>query len=100
MAYASLEEIKKQVRADDFTDDDAYLQQLLDAAEAYIIRQTHRSEAELLKAGGGTFPLQLKQAELMLAAHLYNQREAAAPTAFSAVAYSVENFIAQYRKLT
>lgn len=100
MAYASLEEIKKHVRADDFTDDDAYLQQLLDAAEADIIRATHRSEAELLEAGGGTFPPQLKQAELMLAAHWYNQRETATPTTFSAVPYSVEHLVAQFRKLT
>lgn len=99
MAHVSLEEMKKHVRADDFTADDAYLQQLIDRAEAYIIRATQRSEAELLAAGGGTFPSQLQQAELMLAAHWYNQPETATTAQMSAVPYSVSNLVAQYRKL-
>lgn len=99
MAHVSLDEIKKHVRADDFTTDDAYLQQLIDNAEAYIIRATQRSEAELLAAGGGTFPPQLRQAELMLAGHWYNQRETATTGQMSAVPYSVSNLVSQYRKL-
>lgn len=99
MAHVSLEEMKKHVRADDFTADDAYLQQLIDRAEAFIIRATQRSEAELLAAGGGTFPPQLQQAELMLAAHWYNQPETATTAQMSAVPFSVCNLVAQYRKL-
>lgn len=99
MAHVSLEEIKKHVRADDFTADDAYLQQLIDTADAAIIRATQRSEAELLVAGGGTFPPQLRQAELMLAAHWYNQREAATTASTSAVPYAIDYLVAQFRKL-
>ena len=51
-----LQMLKKQVRADDFTDDDDYLQSLLDAAEEFILVYTNRTKDELIDMGGGDFP--------------------------------------------
>lgn len=55
MAIVDLELFKKHVRADDFTDDDAYMLHLLDAAEQAVVTATNRTAAELT-AGGGGFP--------------------------------------------
>ena len=51
MATVSLALLKKHVRADDFTEDDDYLQGLLDAAEAHVIAATNRPASELFALG-------------------------------------------------
>ena len=66
--------LKKQVRADDFQQDDAYLQHLLDAATDTVVTYTNREKAELVD-DKGNLPKMLQQAVLRLAAHWYNQRE-------------------------
>ena len=43
MAVVSLELFKKHVRADDFADDDVYLDHLIAAAEESVITATNRS---------------------------------------------------------
>lgn len=65
MATVDLELLKKHVHADDFTDDDEYLQHLLGAAEQYVCTATNRTKDELLEAGGGDFPAMLQQAVLL-----------------------------------
>ena len=44
MAVVSLALFKKHVRADDFADDDEYLQHLLDTAESAVITATNRTQ--------------------------------------------------------
>lgn len=100
MAVVSLELFKKHVRADDFSDDDEYLQSLLDTAEAHIIRETHRSVEELCELSGGDFPCPLNQAIMLLAAHWYNQREAVSTTQMHAVPMGVQSLVKPYRKLS
>lgn len=99
MAIVSLELFKKHVRADDFTDDDVYLQHLLDAAETSVIMSTHRTEEECLKLGNGAIPTPLVQAILMLAAHWYNQRESVSTVQMHEVPDSLSALIKPYRKL-
>lgn len=96
----SLALLKKQVRADDFAQDDAYLQHLLDTAKEAVITATNRTEAELREMDSeGHLPKMLLQAALMLAAHWYNQRESVAAVAMHEVPDSVQALVKPYRRL-
>lgn len=96
----SLALLKKQVRADDFSQDDAYLEHLLDTAKETVITATNRTEAELREMGSeGHLPKMLLQAALMLAAHWYNQRESVAAVAMHEVPDSVQALVKPYRRL-
>ena len=99
MAVVSLELFKKHVNADDFTSDDVYLQHLLDTAEAYVIRSTHRTQAELAQMGGGSFSIELKHAIMMIGAHWYNQREPDSIGQMYQVPDSLQALIKPFRKL-
>lgn len=69
MSRISLELFKKHIRYDDVDADDEKLQSRLDAAEAYVINATNRSEDELVEMGGGeTYPMPIVQVILMVAA--------------------------------
>lgn len=94
-----LELFKKHVRADDFADDDVYLQHLLDTAETHVIRATNRSKEELTEIGGGAFPAPLSHAIMMIGAHWYNQRESVSTTQMHSVPDSLQALIKPYRKL-
>lgn len=91
--------LKMHVRADDFSDDDAYLQHLLDAAEQYVCEATNRTGEELAKLGGGKLPVTLQQAVLLIAGHWYNQREAVSGVQMAEVPYTLQALIKPYRKL-
>ena len=96
----SLALLKKQVRADDFSQDDAYLEHLLDTAKEAVITATNRTEAELREMDSeGHLPKMLLQAALMLAAHWYNQRESVAAVAMHEVPDSVHALVKPYRRL-
>lgn len=100
MAFVKLELLKKHVRADDFSDDDDYLVQLLGAAEEYVIRATNRDADELLEMGGGEqLPASLQQAVLLIAGHWYNQREAVSGVQMAEVPYTLQALVKPYRKL-
>lgn len=99
MAVVSLALFKKHVRADDFADDDEYLQHLLGTAEVWVIDATNRTEAELTEMGGGSIPAPLTQAVMMLAAHWYNQRESVSTMQMHQVPDSLQALIKPYRKL-
>ena len=100
MAAVDLALFKKHVRADDFADDDAYMQHLLDAAEVYVVRATNRTEDELKAIGNnGAMPTPIVQAIMMLAAHWYNQRESVSTTQLHQVPDSLSALIKPYRKL-
>lgn len=100
MSTVDLDLLKKQARADDFSDDDIYLQHLLDAAEEYVVVATNRTVDELKEMGAdGKFPARLQQAIIMVAAHWYNQREAVSGVQMSEVPISTEAIIKQFRKL-
>ena len=100
MAVVSLALFKSHVRADDFAEDDEYLDHLLQTAESAVIMDTNRSLDELVQMGGGVFPTPIKHAILMLGAHWYNQRESASIAQMHAVPDSLQALIKPYRKLT
>lgn len=99
MATVDIALLKMHVRADDFSDDDAYLQHLLDAAEQYVCEATNRTSEELAKLGGGKLPVTLQQAVLLIAGHWYNQREAVSGVQMAEVPYTLQALIKPYRKL-
>lgn len=99
MAVVDLALFKKHVRADDFADDDEYLQHLLDTAETAVIRAVNRTETELTEIGGGGFPAPLKHAIMMLGAHWYNQRESVSGVQMHTVPDALQSLIRPYRKL-
>lgn len=98
-SVATLALFKKHVGADDFTDDDDYLQHLLDTARKKVVRATNRTEAELTEMGGGAMPDELTQATLMLGGHWYNQRESVSAVQMHAVPESLQALIKPFRKL-
>lgn len=100
MATTKLELLKKHVRADDFSGDDEYLAQLLNAAEEYVVMATNRTTEELLEMGGGeALPVSLQQAVLLIAGHWYNQREAVSGVQMAEVPYTLQALVKPYRKL-
>lgn len=99
MATVDIALLKMHVRADDFSDDDAYLQHLLDAAEQYVCEATNRTGEELAELGGGKLPVTLQQAVLLIAGHWYNQREAVSGVQMAEVPYTLQALIKPYRKL-
>lgn len=99
MAVVSLALFKKHVRADDFADDDEYLEHLLEAAETAVITATNRSQEELEQMGGGEMPIPIKHAIMLIGAHWYNQRESVGSVQMHAVPDSLQALIRPYRKL-
>lgn len=99
MSLTRLELFKKHVRADDFDEDDEYLQYLLDTAEDVIVKYTRRTRRELADLGEcSPLPLPLMQAVLMLAGHWYNQREAVASVQMHEVPDTLRTLVNPYRK--
>lgn len=98
MSIVTLALFKKHVRADDFADDDDYLQTTLDAAEAFVIRATNRTEDELIEMGGGTFPIMLQRAILLIGAAWYDQREGLSSVQMNIVP-TTQALIRPFRKL-
>lgn len=100
MSVVNLELFKKHVHADDFADDDEILTHYLGASEATVIRYCNRSEEELTEMNAGTFPPELVQAMMMLAAHWYNQRESVSLGQSYQVPHSLQTLIKPFVKLT
>lgn len=90
---------KQHVRADDFADDDNYMQHLLDVAEEAVVRATNRTESELKEMGSGDYPKTLKHAVMMVAAHWYNQRESVSDRQTYEVPDALQALIKPLRKL-
>lgn len=99
MATVDIALLKAHVRADDFIDDDQYLQHLLDTAEQYVCTATNRTSEELMALGGGKLPNMLQQAILLIAGHWYNQREAVSGVQMAEVPYTLQALIKPYRRL-
>jgi len=100
MATVDIALLKQHVRADDFSEDDAYLAHLLEAAEQYVTGATNRTSDELLALNDGkNLPVPLQHAVLLIAGHWYNQREAVSGVQMAEVPYTLQALIKPYRKL-
>ena len=94
-----LQLLKKHVRADDFTEDDVYLQYLLDVAEDALLRKCNRTREELILIGKGGMPRAFLHAKVMVAAHWYNQREPVSQGEMKEVPYTLSALIKPLTKL-
>lgn len=99
MSVVSPELFKKHVRADDFADDDDYLEHLLETAEEAVVTATNRSRQELEELGDGKFPKPLVHAVMLLAGHWYNQRESVSTVQMHEVPDALQALIKPYRRL-
>lgn len=79
-------------------EDDELLSYYADVAEEMVVAETRRSEAELLKMGGGEWPQRIKQAVLLVVAHFYKTREAVGPISQVITPYAYNACIKPYRK--
>ena len=73
--YLALDEAKHHCRVDtDFTDDDAYIVELVLAAEVSLASRIHDTLADL-EDGNGQLPLDLKHALKFIVGQWYENRE-------------------------
>lgn len=114
LRIVTLDELKAQMRVEDTVEDElvcAYGR----AAEGTVLRHTRRSVSELalmnyeeqngpLPDGAAApgvewFPASLKVAILMLAAHLYRNREVAGVGSMTAIPYTMETLVKPWTRL-
>jgi hypothetical protein len=99
MPLVDLTLFKQHIHADDFSGEDALMEQYLRSAEDTIIAETNRSESELIEMGGGTFPARLIQAVLMLAGHFYRHPEGVEDRQNYELPYGIQVLVKPYCKL-
>ncbi len=101
MSVTPVEMLRRQTMTDDcpleeWPGEEEFLQGLLDAAEQWVCLHTHRPLGELCDESGA-LEAPVRHAVLMLGAHWYNQREAAAGAQVSEVPFGVSALLAPYR---
>ena len=75
MAYISLEDAKRHLRVD-FDDDDRYIEEIIDVAEASLACNLGITLANLVLSGSlSDLPADLKHAERVLVSQWYENRE-------------------------
>lgn len=73
MRYVTLEEIRNQIRMDDFfTADDALLESLAESAESFLESHLNCPLDDIEAENSGEFPKALKQAILLFVSYLYD----------------------------
>lgn len=97
MASVDLALFKKHVRADDFADDDEYLEHLLLTAKEAVLNAANRKEDEVLV--DGKLPSSITHAIMVLAGHWYNQRESVSTAQMYEVPDSLNALIKPFQKL-
>jgi hypothetical protein len=96
--YVTLEQAKDHLRVD-FDDDDIYIGDLIDVAEASVADEIGSSLASNII--GGVLPKPLYQGILIMVAHLYNSREPVIiGTGVVKVPYTLEYLLAPYKSWT
>lgn len=103
MAIITLTDLKDQLAftADMGTADDAMLSRKIEAAQSLIERQLgFRIEATYGGAGQDPVPPDLKEAVAQLAAHFYENREAATDVQLKEIPFGVREIVGAYRNWT
>lgn len=104
MEIISISEIRKQIRIDDFEEEESILTLYGDAAESAVIQNTNRTVEELIaenmnRTGKNEFPSQLKVAILMTCATLYKNRESVTGITQTVVPYGYGYLVKPWIKL-
>jgi hypothetical protein len=97
-AYATLEQAKDHLRVD-FDDDDIYIIDLIDVAEASVANEIGSTLAS--NEVGGVLPKPLYQAILLMVGQLYNSREPIiVGTGVVKVPFTLEYLLSSYKTWT
>lgn len=97
MAYVTLEQAKRHLIVDEsYTDDDTYIEQLIDAAEAVVAKDIC-DVLERLEDKQGKIPAPLIQCALLMVGNFYNNREPVAFAQSSEVPLSYKHLVGLYR---
>ena len=95
MSYVKIQELKFHLNIEDsFVSDDTYLNQLINVAEASI---KNYCNGGLSTYTGSTCPVEIREAVLLLASHLYINRQ---PIAFGQpykIPYTFEFLLSPYK---
>ena len=98
MKWLNLNLIKKNSRIE-VDDEDALLDIYGESAEQQVLNDTGRTYEELVEMCGGTFPVDLVHASLLLTDAAYNQRSAVDKINWYVVPYGYERKIKPYVRL-
>ena len=97
MIYLKLYQIKRHLNIDErFQDDDEYLLELAEVAEAAVEKHLDTSLQEIAKDNGGTLPSPIVHAMKLLVAEYYSQREAISYTSTQVVPLAYDYLLAPY----
>ena len=94
MNFITVDETKKHARID-IDDDDELLESYCGAAEEAVMNACNRTYEDVIDKYG-CVPQSLRVAAMMIAAHLYNNREPATPLEFHAIPYTIDALIKPY----
>lgn len=97
MIYLKLYQIKRHLNVDErFQEDDEYLLELAEVAQAAVERHLDTSLQEIAKDNGGVLPPPIVHAMKLLVAEYYSQREAIAYTATQVVPLAYDYLLEPY----
>lgn len=97
MIYLKLYQIKRHLNVDErFQEDDEYLLELAEVAQAAVEKHLDTSLQEIAKDNGGTLPSPIVHAMKLLVAEYYSQREAIAYTSTQVVPLAYDYLLAPY----
>ena len=97
MIYLKLYQIKRHLNIDErFQEDDEYLLELAEVAQAAVEKHLDTSLQEIAKDNGGTLPSPIVHAMKLLVAEYYGQREAISYTATQVVPLAYDYLLAPY----
>jgi len=98
MAYTTLEELKKQANIEEgFTEDDTYLNTLINVAELSV---KEYCQGGLVEYTDANMPVTVKLAALLLATHLYTNRAVVSFAQATKIPYSFEFLLGFYKNHT
>lgn len=98
MKHVSLELVKSHINVENsFTDDDAYITSLIEAAEAVVSNDICEDLEDLAQKNGGDVPAGLRQCILLMVGNFYANREPVAFAQCSEVPLAYKHIVSQYR---
>lgn len=98
MAYVDLQLAKRHLNIEDsFTEDDKYVERLIEAAETVVSKDICEDLNNLVDENAGELPAPLRQCILLMVGNFYANREPVAFAQSSEVPLSYNHLIALYR---
>lgn len=98
MAHIDLQLVKRHLNVEEsFTEDDEYIKELIEAAEAVVEKDICEELSELEKENGGKLPSPLRQCILLMVGQFYANREPVAFAQSAEIPLSYSHLVSLYR---